>query len=119
MTDFALKVKTLADRREKVEKSRNTGQILYFCLSVIEILLIFRLVFKFTEANPGNIFVSLIYLLTQIFVVPFIGIYPQSLSSLTEVTSVLEPAALLAVVVYAVLVWGITQIVMILSGRSR
>ncbi len=82
-------------------------------------MLIFRLAFKLTGANPVSSFVSLIYSLTQIFIVPFAGIFHQATSPGVETTAVLEPSTLVAIVVYAVLAWGITQIVVILSGKKK
>ncbi len=103
----------------KAEKSQTIGYIIYFLFGVIEILFIFRLVFKLTGANPTSGFVSFIYSLTQLFIAPFSGIFPQATTPGLATTAVLEPATLVAIVVYAVLAWGITQIVVILSGRKK
>ena len=104
---------------EKAEKSQTIGYIIYFLFGVIEVLLIFRLIFKITGAAPAGGFVNFIYSLTQIFIIPFTGIFPQATSQGIVTTAVLEPATLVAIVVYAVLAWGITQIVVILSGRKK
>ena len=111
--------KNALDGGAKAEKSQSIGYIIYFLFGVIEILLIFRLVFKLTGASPGSGFVSLIYQLTQIFIAPFAGIFPQATSQGVTTTAVLEPATLVALVVYAVLAWGIAQIVVILSRRAQ
>lgn len=100
-------------------QSQTVGYIIYFLFGVIEILLVFRLVFRLTGANPGSAFVSSIYSLSQIFIVPFSGIFPQATTPGVVTTAVLEPSVLVALVVYAVLAWGITQLVVILSGRKK
>ncbi len=103
----------------KAEKSQTIGYIIYFLFGVIEILFIFRLIFKLTGANPASGFVSFIYSLTQIFIAPFAGIFPQATTPGVVTTAVLEPATLIAIVVYVVLAWVITQLVVILSGRKK
>jgi YGGT family len=102
---------------EKAEKSQTLGYVIYFLFGVLEVLLIFRLVFKLTGASPASSFVSLIYSLTQIFIVPFAGIFHQATTQGVETTAVLEPSTLVAIAVYAVIAWGISQLVGILSGR--
>jgi hypothetical protein len=104
---------------QKVEKSQTIEYIVYFLLGIIEILLVFRLVFKVTGANPTSSFVSTIYALTQILVTPFSGIFRQATSAGVETTAVLEPATLVAIVVYAVLAWGLTQLVVIFSRKAQ
>ena len=101
----------------KVSESHTVEYLIYFVLGLIEILLAFRLVFKLTGANPISGFVSFIYALTQIFIMPFEGIFRRAYAPGVETTSVLEPSTLVAMAVYAVLAWGITQLVVILSRR--
>lgn len=47
------------------------------------------------------------------------GIFRAAVSQGVETTAVLEPATLVAIVVYAVLAWGIAQLVMILSRKTQ
>lgn len=104
---------------EKAESSQTIGYLIYFLFGTIEILLIFRLAFKLSGANPGSSFVNLIYSLTQIFIMPFAGIFRQATTAGVETTAILEPASIVAIIVYAVLAWGITQLVVILSGKTK
>src|SRR5476651_1027691 len=76
---------------EKVTNSQTIGYIIYFLFGFLEILLIFRLVFKVTGANPISSFVSFIYLLTQIAIQPFFGIFHQATTRGVETTAVFEP----------------------------
>lgn len=86
-------------------------------IGIIEIMLLFRLIFSLMGANPASRFVSFVYALTQIFVVPFTDIFSQAAVTGSEKTAVLQPATLVAMVVCAVLAWGIAQIVILLSNR--
>lgn len=110
---------TVTARTEKADGSQTTAYLIYFIFGVIEILLAFRIVFKISGANPGSGFVSTIYSLTQVFIAPFGGIFRQATTQGVETTAVLEPAALVALVVYAVLAWGIIQLVGIMSGKAQ
>lgn len=117
MADTLTKKTTITAGEGKAEKSQTIGYIIYFLFGVIEVLLIFRLVFKLTGASPVSSFVNFIYSLTQIFIMPFTGIFRQATTEGVETIAVLEPATIVAIVVYAVLAWGISQLVTILSGR--
>lgn len=105
--------------RPEAESSQTIGYIIYFFFGVIEVLLLFRLIFKLTGANPISSFVGFIYSLTGIFIMPFAGIFSQATTPGLETTAVLEPATLVALVVYAILAWGIVQGVEILSGKLQ
>lgn len=50
---------------------------------------------------------------------PFEGIFRQGFTQGIETTSVLEPATLVAIVVYAVLAWGIIKLIRVLSGEKQ
>ena len=104
---------------EKVESSQTVAYLIYFIFGVLEFLLLFRLIFKLLGANPTSGFVSLIYSITQLFVLPFNGIFPLSTTEGAVTTAILEPSTLVAVVVYAILAWGIIQLVAILSRRQQ
>ncbi len=104
---------------EKVAPSQTAIYIMYFLLSTVEILLAFRLILKLTGANPVSGFVSFIYGLTQIFVLPFRGIFSAATTQGLETTAVFEPATVVAMVVYAVLAWMIVQLFTILLGKPQ
>jgi len=113
MANIVTKKTTITDGGER---SQTLDYIIYLIFGIIEILLIFRLVFKLTGANPVSSFVSGIYSLTNIFIAPFFGIFPQATTAGVVTTAIFEPATVVALVFYAVIAWGITQIAMILSG---
>lgn len=103
----------------KATSSQTVEYLVYFLFGILEVLLAFRLVFKLTGASLTSGFVSLIYGLTGIFILPFEGIFRRGFAQGVETTSVLEPSALAAIVVYAVLAWGIVALLKILSGEQR
>ncbi len=93
--------------------------LIYFFFGALEILLIFRLILRLTGANSFSAFVGLIYGVTGIFIVPFQGIFHQATGQGVVTTAVLEPATLVAIVVYAVLAVGIVKLLRILSGKKQ
>ncbi|MFA5828791.1 MAG: hypothetical protein WC841_05555 [Candidatus Shapirobacteria bacterium] len=105
-------VKTGASNREMIE------YMIYFFLGVIEVLLGFRLIFKLAGASLASSFVRVIYFITGLFVLPFEGIFRRAYAEGAEVTSVLEPSVLVAMVVYVILAWGFVKLVRISSGEK-
>jgi len=85
--------------------------IVYYILGVLEVLLAFRLVFKLLGANPQSPFVSFIYSVSQAFLAPFNGIFRATVTKGIEAQSVLEPTTIIAMIVYAVLAWGIVKLI--------
>ena len=64
-------------------------------------------------------FVSLIYGSTRIFILPFEGIFRRGTTQGIETTAILEPSTLVAIIVYAILAWGIVKLVRIFSGEKQ
>jgi hypothetical protein len=64
-------------------------------------------------------FVDVIYTVTGIFILPFEGIFRRGYAQGVETASVLEPSTLTAIIVYAILAWGIVQLVHVLSGERQ
>jgi len=93
--------------------------LIYFFLGLLEVLLAFRLVLKLTGASLASAFVRIIYGLTGIFIMPFEGIFRRGFSEGIETTSVLEPSTVVAIIVYAVLAWGIVRLIRITSGERQ
>ena len=105
---------------KRVASSTQTVEyIIYFIFGALEILLAFRLVLKLLGASPASAFVSMIYGLSRIFILPFEGIFRRGVTQGIETAAVLEPSTLVAMVVYAILMWGIVKLVHILSGEKQ
>ncbi len=99
--------------------SQTFEYIIYFFFGIIEILLAFRLILKLMGASISSGFVGVIYGLSGIFTVPFEGIFSKGYTEGLETTSVLEPATLVALIVYVILAWGIVKIIRISSGEKQ
>lgn len=93
--------------------------IIYFLFAALDVLLLFRLVLKVLGANITSDFVTLIYSLSGIFVAPFEGIFRSGYAPGAETTSVFEPATVVAILVYAIIAWGIVKLVQVLSGKKQ
>ena len=91
------------------------AQVIYMIGSIVETLIIIRAVLKLLAANPDAGFSSLIYSVTDPLVAPFQGVFatPQSHGS-----SVLDMAAILALIVYALVIWGITRLLELMQRRT-
>lgn len=105
----------------KVEatSSQTVEYLVYFFFGALEILLAFRLVFKLMGASVGNAFIGLIYGLSGIFILPFQGIFHSGVTQGIETSSVFEPSTLVAIIVYAVIAWGIVKLLSVLSGERQ
>lgn len=105
--------------KNEATSSQTLEYLIYFFFGVLDILLVFRLVLKLTGASLSSAFVGFIYGITGIFILPFEGIFRRGFAQGVETTSVLEPSTLVAIVVYAVLAWGIVKLVRVLSGEQQ
>ena len=65
---------------------------------VIEILLVFRLIFKGLGADTGNSFVKSIYSFTYYIVIIFEGIFTPFKIKIAETTGIIEPSTIIAIV---------------------
>ena len=99
--------------------SQTIGYLVYFFFGALEILLTFRLILKLAGASYGNAFVGLVYGITGIFILPFQGIFQRVVGQVVQTTSVFEPATLVAIIVYAVLAWGVVKFLSVLSGERQ
>lgn len=109
---------TQPERRDATSY-QTAGYFIYLIFGILEVLLAFRFILKLLGANPGSGFVDFVYNLSAIFVAPFAGIFNTILENGAVVTSVFEPATVVALIVYAVLAWGIVALIRVLSGRQQ
>ena len=93
--------------------------LVYFMFGILEILLIFRFVLKLMGAGSSSAFVNFIYTVTGILILPFEGIFSRLFTKGVETTSVIEPATLIAIIVYGVIAIGIVKLIRILSGKKQ
>lgn len=124
MTDYTRETVTTQESgavstKKGASISQTIEYIIYFMLSILEILLAFRLVLKILGANPTSAFVAFIYDVTRAFVLPFSGIFPAGFNEGVVTTSIFEPATLMAMIVYALVAWGVVALVRIISGQTQ
>lgn len=98
--------------------SPNAARIVYYILGVLEALLGIRLVLKLLGANPKSAFVSFIYTVTGVLLAPFNGIFRTAVTSGIETKSILEPANIIAMLIYALIAWGIVKLIRIFQNRK-
>jgi YggT family protein len=95
-------------------QSFKVNRILYTLLGILEILLGLRFVLKFLAANPNTGFSTFIYGVTEIFIAPFKAL----LGTPTSGNTTIEVNTLIAMAVYALLVWIVARLIAILMDRS-
>jgi len=99
--------------------SQTVEYIVYFLFGILEIILAFRFVLKLTGANDSSGFVNFIYRSSAVFTWPFEGIFRAFSGKGVETTSVFEPSTLVALIVYAIIAWGLVKLVQILAGERQ
>ena len=113
------KTKNVNPVSREATSTQTTEYVIYYLLGALEILLAFRLIFKLAGASLSSGFVKFVYGLTGLFVAPFEGIFRKAYSQGVETASILEPSTMVAILVYAVLAWGVVKLVAILSGEEQ
>ncbi|MBI1862607.1 YggT family protein [Candidatus Microgenomates bacterium] len=86
-----------------------TYQIIWYILGVIEVLLIFRILLKAIGANPLSGFANFVYTTSDPLAVPFAGVLGVSAAN----GAVIEWTTFIAMAVYALVVYGIEQLLQI------
>lgn len=81
-------------------------QVVWYLLSLIEVLLMFRFVLKMMGANPGAGFSNLMYSLTWPLTAPFLAVFPRTVVE----GSVFEWTTLLVMLVYWMLATALVRL---------
>lgn len=89
------------------------AQVVYTIGGIVEALILLRAILELLAANPNAGFSSLVYNVTEPLVSPFQGVFatPQSHGN------VLDLAAVLAIIVYALLTWGVARLFELAARR--
>ncbi len=95
-----------------------TRNVIYYTLGVIEILLVIGFIFRLLGANPASGFVNFIYITTGILKAPFSGIFYSSIADGLVAKSVFEPAAIIAMMIYAMAAWGLVGLLKLKVTRD-
>lgn len=78
--------------------------VIYVLLEIIGLVLLLRLILRLFGANPNNTFANLVYSLSDVFMIPFRGIFPTtSLEGFVFDWSVLVAMIAYAIVGYLVI----------------
>jgi len=115
----------LVDKQEQVvddpyqrryNQINRTTQIIYFVLGLVEVLLALRFLFRLINAEANTGFANFIYNFTRPFVAPFNGLFnDQALNQ----TGMLEFSTLVAMAIYALVVYGIVKLLYVLLAPNR
>lgn len=109
----------VAPVKVQASDSQTIEYLIYFLFGAVEILLAFRFVLKLMGASLSSGFVGFVYGVTGMFILPFEGIFRRGFAQGLETASVIEPSTVVAVIVYAILAWGIVKLVRIFSGEKQ
>lgn len=91
---------------EKKKTIVRSNQVIWYILSFVEVLLLFRIILKMLGANPFIGFTSLIYSITNPLASPFSGI----LGAYINGNSVIEWSTIIAAIVYLCVAWGLMSL---------
>ena len=86
--------------------------IVGFIVGAVDILIAARFLGKLLGASSASAFVHFIYQVSSVFVAPFTGIFGDTGSK----TNTFETASLVAIVVYAVVGWGVVVLIRIITA---
>jgi hypothetical protein len=113
----------VSDVNPAAERAANMGwvnSLVWFLAVLIIAVLAIRFVLAMAGADPGTGFVNLIYALSSPFRAPFAGIFGQPITyDGAAVTARLEFEDLVAIVVYALVAFGITKLLSLMLGTNR
>jgi len=90
-------------------------QLIWLFLGVLEALLALRILLKLMAANPANAFAAFTYSVTDIFLLPFVGLIGTP--AIGEM--VLELTSIIAMLVYGLIGWAAERLVWVIFYRPR
>ncbi len=102
----------MADRERRLFTFKLT-QLIWLFFGVVEGAISLRILLKLMAANPANTFASFVYAFSDVFLWPFRGLTATPSAG----NIVLELSAFVALLVYALLAWGIVRLVWIVLYR--
>ena len=87
-------------------------QVVWFLAGLIDVIIAIRFVMKLLGANQTSGFVSFMYSISEPLIAPFRGIFGTPAAG----GSVLEPASLVAIVIYSLIGWGLVALIRLLTA---
>jgi hypothetical protein len=103
------------ERVSVTEESRynfRAAAVVGFIVGIVDILIAARFLGKLLGASSTSAFVNGIYQVSGVLVAPFTGIFGDTGNK----TNMFETASLVALVVYAVIGWGIVVLIRIMTA---
>ena len=97
---------------EKAGYNFRAAAVVWFIVGVVEIFIAARFLGKLFGASAQSAFVNFIYQVSSPMVAPFTGIFGDTGSK----TNTFETASLVAIVVYAVVGWGLVALIRIITA---
>ena len=94
-------------------------RVVYYILGILEVLLVFRFLYKLFGANPDSGFVPFIYSVSSVFVSPFTTIFMSQPTPGIDTDAILEFGTIIAMIVYALIAWGIVKLIIIIRDYSQ
>lgn len=91
------------------------SRVIWFVFGAIEVLIGIRFVLLLLGANAEAGFVKLVYGLSDIFMAPFAAVFQTDKVS----GAVFEWSALLAILIYALIAWGLTALIAAVVPREH
>ena len=101
-----------ASTTEKAAYNFRAVAIVGFIVGIVDVFIAARFLGKLLGASAQSAFVNFIYQVSSPMVAPFTGIFGNSGSK----TNTFETASLVAIVVYAVIGWGIVVLIRIATA---
>jgi hypothetical protein len=101
-------------REQRVATFKAT-QMIWLLLGLLEAALALRVVFKLIAVNADNLFATVLYGVTGLFVAPFASLVGAPKAG----GMVLEISSIIAMIVYLLIAWALERIVFVLFYRPR
>jgi uncharacterized membrane protein len=99
--------------RERRIATFKATQLVWLLFGILEVMIALRIVLMLMGANAASPIAVFIYGFTGFFLYPFTGL----VGTLTAGSSVLELSTLIALVVYALIGWGLERLVWVIFYR--
>jgi hypothetical protein len=91
-------------------------QFIWLATGILEFLILLRILLKLIAANPNSAFTQLVYGFSDLFLWPFNALItsPSAGNGM-----VLELSSFIALLVYAVVAWGVVQLIRIFAAPTK
>ena len=102
------RVTSTEENEGTADATHTATNVVWYVAGVLLVLLAFRFVFMLLGANQANEFANFVYTISYPFAAPFFGLFGYTIN---YGVSQLELSTLVAMAVYALVAFGITQLV--------